>query len=171
MAAHPTSSFRAPPELHSLVHSVARALTRRPDLAEALRALLETVAEAPGPIVRLPDLHDLVRRLEALERVVTDHAAMHAAPPAAERYVWDGPQPEAPEAKTPSTPVTEPKSPEDTAPPDAEPGRRPYHRATEADRKAVLRRHKAGERTEDIATAVGVSPATARRIIAAARVS
>jgi hypothetical protein len=55
MAALPTSSFRAPAEFHALVHSVARALTRRPDLAEPLRLLLATVADTAEPAEPLPD--------------------------------------------------------------------------------------------------------------------
>jgi hypothetical protein len=80
MAALPTSSFRAPAEHHALVHAVAKALTRRPDIAEPLRALLASAADTgtATPAEPLPDLHALVRRLDAVERQVADHGALLA---------------------------------------------------------------------------------------------
>ncbi len=76
MASLPTSSFRAPAEHHALVHSVAKALTRRPDLAEPLNELLAQVADvtaAPEP------LRDVLRRLDAAERLLAEYGALLAA--------------------------------------------------------------------------------------------
>ena len=78
MAALPTSSFRAPAEHHALVHAIAKALRRRPDLAEPLRLLLAQAADTEPPAEPLPDLAGLLRRLDVLERQVAEHAALLA---------------------------------------------------------------------------------------------
>ena len=60
------------------MHAIARALRRRPDLAEPLRLLLGQVAETDAPAEPLPDLAGLVRRLDEVERQVAQHAALLA---------------------------------------------------------------------------------------------
>ena len=77
----PTSSFRAPAEHHALVHAIARALRRRPDLAEPLRLLLAQVADTDAPAEPLPDLAGLVQRMEAVEQRVAEHDALLAMRP------------------------------------------------------------------------------------------
>ena len=77
MASLPTSSFRAPAEVHALVRQVAQALTRHPELAEPIKALLAQ-AGAEGAAVPAPDWRDVVARLDVLERLVAEHGVILA---------------------------------------------------------------------------------------------
>ena len=154
MAALPTSSFRAPAEFHPLVHSVAKALTRRPDLAEPLRVLLATVADTAAPAEPLPSLADLVRRLDAVERQVAEHGALLAVQPA-----LPAPAVRAEGSAMPALPTV-------LHAPHGEPwtvGEGKQRRLTAAGLAELDRRLDAGELVAAIAEALGVSVMTVRR--------
>jgi len=146
MAALPTSSFRAPAEHHALVHAVAKALTRRPDLAEALRLLLATVADTAAPAEPLPDLAGLVRRLQAVEGQVAQHAALLALQPALQARAGEAEEPPPPAGPAPAEPWTT--------------GEAKRKRLTAAGLAELDRRLRAGESVAAVAEALGVSHQT-----------
>ena len=151
MAALPTSSFRAPAEHHALVHAIAKALRRRPDLAEPLRLLLGQVADSDAPAEPLPDLAGLLRRLAAVEQRVAEHDALHALQPAL--------RPPVVQAEGPTQPAVASKAP-------AEPwtiGEGRMKRLTAAGVAELDRRLSAGESDSGIAVALGVSAQTVNK--------
>jgi hypothetical protein len=75
----PTMSLRALPEHHQLIRRMARALIERPDLAEALTALIEGATQGvpqgatrPNPAVD-QRFEDIERRVEQLEGQAVSH--------------------------------------------------------------------------------------------------
>jgi hypothetical protein len=158
MAALPTSSFRAPAEHHALVHAIAKALRRRPDLAEPLRLLLAQVADtAEGAAAPLPSLADLVRRLDAVEQRVAEHGALLAT-----REL----QPAVVNTQMGALPALQPAL---QAPP--EPwtvGEGKQKRLTAAGLDELDRRLRAGDTCAAAAAALGVSAQTASKRRAAA---
>lgn len=172
----PTSSFRAPAEHHALVHAIARALRRRPDLAEPLRLLLAQVADTDAPAEPLPDLAGLVRRMEAVEQRVAEHDALLAmrplSAPQAEvaRAAMHAIQPALPAPAVLAEPDTAAMRALPTAlqaPPASEAPAEPWTtgdgrmtRLTAAGSAELDRRVLAGERDGVIAEALGVSATT-----------
>jgi hypothetical protein len=154
MAALPTSSFRAPAEHHALVHAVAKALTRRPDLAEPLRLLLAQVADTGAPAVPLPDLAGMERRLQAVERQVAEHTALLALQPALHPPAVQAKEPTGTASKAPAEPWTT--------------GEGRQKRLTGAGLAELDRRLRAGEPDAAIAAALGVSTTTVGKRRAAA---
>jgi|GEM_PF-6062423 len=76
MSPLPTISLRCSPEHQPLIRNIARALRTRPDLASTLAALL---AEGTSiPVMPSPILTDVVARLEAVERWITECNAAKA---------------------------------------------------------------------------------------------
>ena len=149
----PTSSFRAPAEFHTLVHSIARALRRRPDLAEPLRLLLAQVADTDTPAEPLPDLAGLVRRLDAIEQQVAEHATLLAL------------QAHAGEAEKPTGTAgrVSKVQKKGAAPEPLTTGDGRQRRLTAAGLAELDRRLSAGESEAAIAVALGVSVSTVRK--------
>ncbi len=155
MASLPTSSFRAPAEFHTLVHAVAKGLTRRPDLAEPLRALLAQVSDTAAAAEPLASLADLVRRMDAVEQQVAAHGALLAARAVPASVV--NPETDALPALQPALQV--PAIP--AGPWTVGEGKR--KRLTAAGLAEFDRRLAAGERDGVIAAALGVSAQTVNK--------
>jgi hypothetical protein len=91
----PTMSLRALPEHHQLIRRMARALIERPDLAEALTALIEGATQGvpqdatrPNPAVD-QRIEDIERRLEQLEGQAVSHGEAPDVLPAIQPAIQD----------------------------------------------------------------------------------
>jgi hypothetical protein len=91
----PTMSLRALPEHHQLIRRMARALMERPELAEALTALIEGATQGvpqdatrPNPAVD-QRIEDIERRLEQLEGQAVSHGEAPDVLPAIQPAIQD----------------------------------------------------------------------------------
>ncbi len=75
MANTPTLSFRVRADLHSIVRDLARGMTRRPDIVDAVRLLIAEADTPTGPT--LPTMRHLVQRIEAVETWQARYEAAH----------------------------------------------------------------------------------------------
>lgn len=129
MAAHPTSSFRAPAEHHALVRSVASAVTRNPNLADSIARLLDLEsAGRTAELITRADQATIEGRVAALEEAV----AKLVGPPAAAPVEADA---------SPAWITGEPKK----------------RRMTPAGVAECCRRLMAGEKPSAVAAALGVT--------------
>ncbi len=82
MANTPTLSLRVHPDHHQLVRDVVARLKSDAGFADTLRTLLAPAGETVAVQAGTPDLLDLGRRLDAVERWIADHEAntVQAAP-------------------------------------------------------------------------------------------
>jgi len=163
MANTPTLSLRVPPEHHDLVRAVVARLKADTNFADTLRTLLPLAPEDTASAASLPNLHDLMRRLDAVEAWIADHGA--EAPPGIPVHTAvstvRSPLPPHETEVVPAPAVTQPASQADREPWTF--GTGTAKRLSPAGRAELVRRHRLGESDIVIAAALDVSPFTVRK--------